>query len=251
MTTTTQPTHATPPPPARRRSAGRTAALVGGTVLLVGGTVAAAGGAALLVVDDSWRDAGYLTSDSARVSTSSHALATEGIELGGFDEDWVLGRARVRVTERDPAADVFVGVARAADAEAFLSGVGHATVTEIDDPATTYRQHAGAAPTTDPADSPIWVAQSHGTGRQSIDWRLDDRADRWTVVVMHADGSADVDVDADIGATVPVLPGIGWAFVASGAMFALGGGGLLAGARRQEAGDGSTTTAPPSAEEPA
>jgi hypothetical protein len=196
---------------------------------LLGGATALAGGGALIAVDNSWRDDGYLTSDTAPLKADGHAVATEGIEIGGLDEDWVLGRARVRVTT-DGSSPVFVGVARAADAEAYLAGVEHSTVSEIDDPATTYEHHAGGAPAGDPADADIWVEQAAGTGTQSIDWSLD-QPGRWVVVVMNADGAAGVDVDADVGATVPVLGEVTTGLIVVGALFVLVGTGVLVGLR--------------------
>ena len=69
--------------------------------------------------------------------------------------------------------------------------------------APVYRTTDGSAPTVPPADLDIWVAQSSGTGTQSVTWPLE-RGD-WTVVVMNADGSAGVTADLAVGATVPAL----------------------------------------------
>ena len=228
-TITDSPINPQPTPP-RARSAGRIALLTLAVASLLGGATALAGGGALIAVDNSWRDDGYLTSDTARLTTGGHAIASEGIELGGHDEDWVLGRARVRVTT-DGSTPVFVGVARAADAEAYLANVEHSTVTDIDDPAATYDHHAGGPPAVNPADSDIWVDQSTGTGTQSIDWSLDDQPGRWTVVVMNADGTAGIDADADVGATVPVLVEATTGLIVVGALFVLVGAGTLVGLR--------------------
>ena len=227
-TTTHTPVSHPPVPPGR--SAGRIVLLVAAVASLLGGAAALAGGGALIAVDNSWRDDGYLTSNTESLKAGGHAVATEGIELGGLDEDWVLGRARIRVTA-EGSTPVFVGVARSADAEAYLADVEHSTVTEIDDPATTYEHHAGGAPTGKPADSDIWIAQADGSGTQSIDWSLDDRPGRRTVVVMNADGSSDVDVDADIGATVPVLGEVTTGLIVVGALFVVVGAGVLVGLR--------------------
>ena len=228
-TTTDTPTNPQPGPP-HARSAGRIALLVVAIASLLGGATALAGGGALIAADNSWRDDGYLTSDTAPLKADGYAVASESLELGGVDEDWVLGRARVRVTS-DGSKPVFVGVARAADAEAYLADVQHSTVTDIDDPETTYEHHAGGAPTANPADSDIWVEQATGTGTQSIDWSLDDRPGRWTVIVMNADGTAGVDVDADVGATVPVLGEVTAGLIVVGALFVLVGAGVLVGLR--------------------
>lgn len=220
----------TPPAPPRARSAGRITLLVLAVASLLGGATALAGGGALIAVDNSWRDDGYLTSDTVPLKAGGHALATEGVELGRLDEDWVLGRARIRVTGTG-STPVFVGLARTADAAAYLADVEHSTVTEIDDPATTYEHHAGGAPTVSPADSDIWVDQASGAGTQSIEWSLDERPGRWTVVVMNADGTAGVDVDTDVGATVPLLGEVTGGLIVVGALFVLVGSGILVGLR--------------------
>ena len=220
----------TPPAAPKSWSPGRIVLLVVAVASLLGGTTALIGGGALIAADNSWRDDGYLTSDTARLKADGYAVASESIELGGLDEDWVLGRARVRVTT-DGTAPVFVGVARADDAEAYLARVEHATVTEIDDPATAYDRHPGTAPAVAPGDADFWVEEATGTGTQSIDWSLDDRPGRWTVVVMNADGTAGVDVDADVGATVPILDEVTAGLLVVGTLFVLTGAGVLVGLR--------------------
>jgi hypothetical protein len=226
-----QPTGPTPPPtPRPPRSAGRVALLIASSAMLACGGTMLVGGGGLVAADHHWRDGGYLSTDAEPLQADGYAIASEGLELGGVDEAWVLGRARVRAASSDGASPVFVGVARSADAARYLAGVEHSTVTEIDDPATTYEQHPGGAPAMDPADSDIWVAQSDGTGRQSVDWSLH-RAGRWTVVVMNADGSAGVAVDADVGATVPVVKNVGLGLLAAGGLFSLLGAAGLVGVR--------------------
>jgi len=229
MSTITE--HPVPHPPAApSRSAGRIALLVLAIASLVGGLAALGSGVALVAADNSWRDDGYLTTNTEALASNGYAVATESLEIGGVDEDWVLGRARIRVTA-GPSTPVFVGVARTADAEAYLAGVEHSTVTEIDDPATSYEQHPGGAPAVAPGDSDIWIEQATGTGTQAVDWSLDDKPGRWTVVVMNADGSRGVDVDADVGATVPVLGEVTAGLIVVGALFVLVGAGTLVGLR--------------------
>jgi hypothetical protein len=53
-----------------------------------------------------------------------------------------------------------------------------------------------------------------GTGPQQLTWTPADGD--WTVVVMNADGSAGVSVEASIGATVPALRGLAWGVLIAG-----------------------------------
>jgi hypothetical protein len=73
---------------------------------------------------------------------------------------------------------------------------------------TTYREHAGGAPATSPGEASFWSASVSGTGTQTLSWKP--QPGDWTLVVMNADGSRGVAVNAAIAATLPVL---GWLWV--------------------------------------
>jgi hypothetical protein len=89
----------------------------------------------------------------------------------------------------------------------YLAGVAHANLLDITGLGAhpVYRVVPGGAPSVPPGDAPIWVASASGTGQQSLTWKL--RTGDWSVVVMNADGSRAVDVDAAAGAQLPAL---GW-----------------------------------------
>ncbi len=106
-----------------------------------------------------------------------------------------------------------------------------ATLDEISDPATRYVDHSGGAPVSPPADLDIWVAQSSGTGSQVVDWSVE--PGRWAVVVMNEDGTAGIDVDADVGLTVPWLREIAATLIVVGGLGILIGGALIFLARRR------------------
>jgi hypothetical protein len=89
----------------------------------------------------------------------------------------------------------------------------------------------------------IWEASNQGSGRQSIDWEIEDGD--WSVVVMNADGSAGVDAGVSAGASIAWLDEAGWISLGTG-LFLLGiaGGLLYVGARpRRGAQLGSTQEA--------
>ncbi|MDZ5619404.1 hypothetical protein SFC88_01125 [Nocardioides sp. HM23] len=226
--------HPRPPVPqpvrAPRRSARRVVALVLGLFLLIGAAGSLATAGVLSWFDDDRRDGDYLTTDETSLDTGGHALAVEEVDLNGLSGDWILGRARLRATSADPDTSVFIGIARADDAKAYLRGVAYTTVEDVDDQETTNTDHIGGAPASTPADADIWIAQTSGPGTQSVTWTP--RNGNWTAVIMNADATSGVAVQADVGATVPVFGWVTCALWITGATLglaglALVGGGLL------------------------
>jgi hypothetical protein len=65
-----------------------------------------------------------------------------------------------------------------------------------------------------------------GPGTQTLQWTPSDGD--WTVVVMRADGSAGVDVDARAGVTVPALPWLWVGLLVLGGVLAVVGALLVA-----------------------
>ena len=201
---------------------GRKIAFAGGLAALLFAVLAIVAGAIVLIVDQVRREDGYLTSDTITLKAGGYAVATDTIDLDGINAGWsghsALGDVRVRVTGTRP---VFIGVAPADKAAAYLSGIEHATIDDIDGSTATYRQHPGGAPNGEPAGGDIWTAQTSGTGLQTLVWPVDNG--KWTLVVMNADGSRGVDAVADIGATVPVLQRIDDWLIYGGVVLALAG----------------------------
>lgn len=225
-TTATQNGHTptTPPTTAPRMTPGRVIFLAMAAFLLLGAAGSLVGAAWLNGVDDERRDGDYLTSDETTLSADGNALSVEEIDLDGLSGDWILGDARVRATSSDPDEALFIGIARTDDVADYLRDVEHSTVTDLDDP--EYVEHDGGAPATDPAELDIWAAQASGSGTQGVEWTPEDG--EWTAVIMNADGTAGVDVKADVGATVPVLNNVVTGLWIAGSVFALIGAAFIA-----------------------
>jgi hypothetical protein len=227
MSTTTTRSHQQAPPPADwqpRWEPGRVILLALAVLALLGAAASFAGAGWLGDVDDHRRDGDYLTTDPTRLHTDGHALAFHEVDLDGLSGDDILGDVRLRATSADPDASVFIGIAPTDDVDAYLRGVEHTTVTDVDDAEAHYVDHAGGAPSTDPAALDIWVAQASGPATQGVEWTPEDGT--WTAVVMNADGAEDVDVQADVGATVPLLEHLVGALWVGGAALALVGAAL-------------------------
>lgn len=205
-----EPGRGQPAPPApqvgTRNVGGGIICLIAGFVFLVTGLVMGTTGVLLQVIDDTWRRNGYLTSDGVRLVSPSYAIATEPLDMEDPDPSWPddlrrLGSIRVSVSGTDGQA-VFIGIAPADRVSAYLAGVRHATLTELVEPSTQYTEHPGGPPTSNPAEETFWTTSASGTGTQHLEWPRE--AGTWMAVVMNADSSLGVDVNAEIGAAVPL-----------------------------------------------
>jgi hypothetical protein len=158
------------------------------------------GGLALVALQLFARDDdGYYTSDTERLETNGYAITSEEIDLTTDPLPWspeeILGTVRIRVEAVDDES-VFVGVGSEAEVAAYLRGVERATIADFGDP-VTYDEQPGGAPRGPPRAEDLWIAQAEGKGEQSVRW--DAEGGVWSVVVMNADATRGVAVDADGG----------------------------------------------------
>jgi len=208
-------------------SAGRLTAIIAGGVLASLAVLVLAVGAGFAWLDGKKDADGYYTTSSERFATSTHALASENLDIDGVPGDG-YGNIRLNVRSND-GAPVFVGIARSSDVDAYLGVTAHATLVDFDvDPfAAEYRTSGGAERPAAPATKSFWAAQAQGTGTQKLTWDVKDGD--WSVVVMNADGSANVDANISAGADLPFVDDIGDAALIGGLVLLIGGGGLIAG----------------------
>ena len=190
-------------------------------------------GGALALWGDSQKDGnGYLTTDTERFHAGTRALATATLDVDLGDADWAadsddLGKIKVSAESRD-GKPLFVGIARTSDVEEYLAGVPYTTVddVEVSPFEADYTRHNGNRHPVSPEHAGLWAESNQGTGRQTIDWEIEDGD--YSVVVMNADGSLGVDADVEAGADVPFLDELGWSAIGSGAFALVIGIGLIA-----------------------
>jgi hypothetical protein len=203
------------------RTKGQIALLVGGIILaLVALAVAAAGGTAIWASTDKDSN-GYHSTGLHRLHSPTHAIATRNIDLVTSVPEWLLGKIRI---EARPAgsAPVFVGIGHKDDVDAFLAGVEHDVLTDVDfDP---FRAHYDRQPGTQspkpPGSQTFWVASVRGPGTQVLTWDSDSGS--WSVVLMNADGSPGVDARVKAGAEIPYALWIGVGALVLGILLAAG-----------------------------
>ena len=154
----------------------------------------------------------------------------------------ILGKIRIRVTPVSSSPPVFVGIGPSDEVDRYLSGVKHTVITDFwNDKVKTAD---GGRPRSTPASQSFWAVSSSGTGTRSVVWKPSDGS--WTVVVMAADGLAEIDVGADLGAKVPALLWVAIGTLIAGAIFLAGGWLLIASAVRTGAPPSRGVTSPPS-----
>jgi hypothetical protein len=223
--------------PAQQVGRGRVVRLVFGSLALLAALALIGGAIAGIVGLETNRDAtGYFATHTHHYQTSSYALSTESLNVGGITGALEAGLLRLRIsaTSSNAAKPLFIGIAHTADVNRYLARVEHDELRDIKfDPfKIDYRRLGTGAPTGLPNAHSFWQTHASGTGTQTITWPV--KTGRWSAVVMNADGSRNVTVNAQLAAR---LSGAWWfiaAFIALGALSLVGGIALLrSGARRQ------------------
>jgi hypothetical protein len=208
-----QPTYTSPP----EWGVGRIVALVFGVLLVLPAFGLLLGGGVLLWADLGNRTDGYVFSETDDFATEGFALSSERIDLA-TGADWVplsaaLGTARAEVASAD-GSEVFIGIAPVDEGTAYLDGVARSVIDDLGTTAVDEEFVDGGPPDGAPGDQNFWAAQASGPGTQQLDW--EPAEGDWLFVVMNADGSAGVAIDARIGATVPALGGLAWGLLGTG-----------------------------------
>ena len=238
------PRAASPPVavPGRRGGGGRIVRLVCGSLGLLVGLALLGGAIAGIFGLENNRDAsGYFVTHTHHYRTSSYALSTESLNVGGVTGALEARLLRLRIAATSARRDkpLFIGIARTEDVSRYLARIQHDELRNIrfDPFKIDYLRSGTGAPTAAPAARSFWRAHASGTGTQTISWPVEDGS--WSAVVMNADGSRNVDVDAQLAAR---LSGAWWfvaTFITLGALSLLGGVALMRSGRERAAGTAS------------
>jgi hypothetical protein len=211
---TTYATNITPfAAPTRDRTGPILTTITGGVVAFFA-IVLIAVGAALFWVSENKTDAnGYYSTASHEYSSPTRALTTESLDVQEDVPDWLFstdtfGHVRIDPRSTDSDKPVFVGIAHTRDVDAYLDQVQHDEISDLDfQPFTVDKtRRAGEARPAMPAAQTFWAATS--VDGRPLDWKV--RKGEWSVVMMNADGSPGVSVDASVGAKTPVIRDLAW-----------------------------------------
>jgi hypothetical protein len=210
---TTYATNITPFAAPIRSRTGPILTTVTGGVAAFFAVVLIVAGAAVFWVSEHKTDAnGYYTTAAHHYTSPTRALTTQNLDVGSGAPDWLVSSdtfGHIRIDPRstgDKAA--FFGIARTRDVDAYLDQVQHDEVTDLDlDPfKLETSRRAGEARPAMPVAQTFWAASS-ADGRP-LDWKV--RSGDWSVVMMNADGSPGVSVDATVGAKSPLIRELAW-----------------------------------------
>ena len=216
---TTYATNITPFAAPTRDRTGPILTTITGSLLGFFAVLLLAGGIALFSIDDERTD-GYFTTATHTYSSPTRALTTQSLDVDTDAPDWLLstdtfGHVRIDPRSTDAAEPVFVGIAPTREVNAYLDQVQHDEITDLDlDPFTIDRsRHAGEGRPALPAAQTFWTASS--VDGRPLDWKV--RSGEWSVVMMNADASPGVSVDASIGADAPFIRDLAWWLTIPGA----------------------------------
>ena len=199
---------------------GKIASLIVGILVGLVGLAIVFGGIVLLWANQTQRTAdGFFETSRATLFTESYALTSDEIDLGSQPGDWFpsgrLAEIRLEV-ESDPDTSVFIGIGPETEVDDYLDGVAHSEVVRFrsDPDDVTYRDVPGEDTPTPPGDQGFWAASVEGAGTQVLTFDLEQG--RWAVVVMNADASSSVAVNASAAAKTDLLVPIATALIVGG-----------------------------------
>ncbi len=162
---------------------------------------------------------GFYTTPAIQLEKDSHAIVTghANIDLGG-DWEWLswLGRRepgdflsiKIEGSSTDPSKQIFIGVAKVGDLEAYLKDVEYDEVSDWRRASLGYTNHPGSLAPEAPTNQAFWTASVHGTGTQTLEWGIEEGT--YSLALMNEDGSRGLDLAASVGVKIPsVVGGIG------------------------------------------
>jgi hypothetical protein len=222
------------PPAVARAPGGRAGRVAGGAVLAALGVAALAGGGALVGVHATQRDGdGFYAADAAELTTPARALVSDDLDVDLAGVGWATGDGRLADLRLSASSirdgPVFVGIGPRRDVEAYLRGVPQESA-DFGDAGVRGSRTAGALAPAPPASQAFWSRSKAGPGRQTIVWPIE--SGDWSAVVMNADGSAGVRVEARLGVRTDLVLWLGIVALAAGGALAAVGTALIVSGRR-------------------
>jgi hypothetical protein len=159
---------------------------------------------------------------SQSATTTGNALVLETLDVGTDLPSSGSFSATVGVAISGRDDDVFVGIGPASDVARYLRRVPTDRIVQVNWPGGMKTEHEqGGHRTPPPPDvQPFWVAKAQGS-TANLTWTV--APGDWTLVIMNANGSADVAVTASGSLGLPALGPIGVILLVAGLAILIGG----------------------------
>jgi hypothetical protein len=204
--------------------------VIGALLALIGFGAMLAGGAAIAAYATQRDDDGFFQTGSVRLASPTYAITSDRVDLestpgpaGRLVDRGVLGTVKLDLDPARPDEPVFAGIGPSRDVAAYLAGVSRDQIRDIDlsPDRVTYRRLSGETAPAPPEDESFWVAEVTTATAGRLEWDVE--SGDWTVVIMNADATRGIDLDARLGVKVDwLLPAAIGLLV--GGLVALGGG---------------------------
>jgi len=195
-----------------------------GALLTLCGIAGVCGGGALLGVGGS---GGQIRSGYHGISTPTTAFVSDPTKVENSSNVRTEGGdTSLLLDGRNSAKPLFIGVGPTSQVDRFLAGSPYESITNVNFSPfrlTSTTVDGGSRPAA-PGDQSFWVARATGADPQ-LRWKIADGD--YKVVVMNADASQGLNLQARIGIKAPVLGGVGIGLLIGGIVVALGGIALL------------------------
>jgi hypothetical protein len=214
-------------PPVYYQTRRSTAAMIIGAIIVVSGLLTAISGGVLLALFGSGN---VLSSGSHAVSTPTTALVADmGTVTNTNGFEYIAGTPTLNLSaDSFGGKPIFIGVARVDDVARYLSGAAIDRITDLN--LSPFRLDTigrdGALTVQAPGEQDFWVASAQSATGADIDWALQDG--RYQVVIMNADGTANVHTSASVGVSLPNSTGLWVLVIGIGAAFVVVGGIVMA-----------------------
>lgn len=203
---------------------GKVAIVIIGALVGLFGIGLTLGGGGLLWANETQRGPdGFFSTEAFTLSSGSYAVTSAEVDLGARPgNSFPSGRlATVRLQIAPTGGQpVFVGIGPSDEVETYLDGVAVSEVSRVGtDDTVVYRNVSGTAMPAMPDEQAFWVTSASGDGAQTITWDLE--PGNWSVVVMNADASQGVTVQATAAADTELLAWVATGLIAFGLILAI------------------------------
>ncbi len=231
----------------------RLIALIIGCLMLLPGIGLLIGGGALGIAYAAGRnDSGYFQATLNGLHTSTDAITaqTPALTVDTQTPTWLINRldTDLRLTVTTPAnkSPAFIGIASAADVDAYLGNVAHDEIIGLGNGGTpVYRSTAGTLTVAPPTEQTFWAAKTSGPGTQQLSWRPTDG--QWAVVIMNADGSPGISAPAIVEIRAGFLLPLALILLTAGLIITVAGSFLIVFGASRRRGDKPGDNWPPAA----